>query len=44
MDSLSGCSVGERGNGFGQPQAKGGITHRAATVPSMEGAVGASRS
>lgn len=44
-DSLSGCSVGEQGNGFGQPQAKGGITHKhrhwAAAVPSMEGAVGA---
>lgn len=44
-DSLSGCSVGEQGNGFGQPQAKGGITHKhchwAAAVPSMEGAMGA---
>lgn len=47
-DSLSGCSVGEQGNGFGQPQAKGGITHKprhwAAAVPSMEGAAGAGQS
>lgn len=37
-----------RRNGFQQPQAKGGITHkprrRAAAAPSMEGATGANQS